>query len=328
MDTGHVLIIADFEGITTINEATDNNLYQQLYNNELLSIVESVCENGFFNIIVCDAHNKGDMIKLSYFENINPSAHIKIVSHLNNIPFNIKYDCAILVGLHGKENSDGILSHTFRFDFKEICLFNSAHKKYQSIGEVEIYCRWLGNKGIPVILVTGDCEAIYEANFYNPYRQVCCVKSLFQQNEFNNNYYYLYEKLKYNIDISLKLNWNHCISTDNEKVYVDFYNKDIFNELKKLNYNNCDDKLIFDNCSSFIDKLFILFDDINQAYTPIYESNIKFINKISPTLKNCFKNGISLSEISMLLNKSLSTLSYDDRIIITDWISKNVNLKL
>lgn len=76
--------------------------------------------------------------------------------------------------------SSGILPHTLRFNFQQISIFSDKLKSYIPIGEVEIYIRWLGSKGIPVLLVSGDREAAYEGNCFNPYRETFCVKSLFE----------------------------------------------------------------------------------------------------------------------------------------------------
>ena len=167
----HGLILADIEGIIGVNDfISDAENSKILYTREVKVYIDALLKNGVEKITVCDGHNRGDMILPDI-----ASQNIKLVSMIGNISFDENYDFAILVGFHGMGESPGVLSHTLRFDFKRV------YANDMPIGEVEIYTRWLGSNGVPVVLVTGDREAVYEANCYNIYRAVCCVKSLYQR---------------------------------------------------------------------------------------------------------------------------------------------------
>ena len=143
--------------------------------------------------------------------------------------FEEPYDFAIMVGYHGMGGQLGIFPHTYRFDIKEILVNGTP------IGEVEVICRWLGSHGVPVILVTGDREATYEANYYNPYRTTCCTKNLFQSEFICHQL--LYEKLLCSIDVALKLEKNLCLSHDTCIVTVEFYKPDVVGMLTDYEVN-------------------------------------------------------------------------------------------
>ena len=232
------------------------------------------------------------------------SENIQLVSHVKNVSFAEKYDFAILVGFHGMSESLGILPHSLRFDFKRRTVNNIP------IGEVEIYTRWLGFHKIPIILVTGDREATYEANCFNPYRNTCCVKSLFQIENIDKSL--LYEKLTLVIESSIKLNKEKCLSNDCDEVSIEFYQPDMADSLK--NYTKLDNKIIFKNCTELVEKLYHLIDDINEFNTKNIKKNTEFLKEVRELAKKLTKEALENSKAGDLLkNNNLLFLDENSR---------------
>ena len=114
-----------------------------------------------------------------------------------------------------------------------ICITQKGTPSY-IIGEVEIHCRWLGAHGIPVLFVTGDREAAHEANQFNPYRHVCCVKSYYQTQNAGGKL--LTEKLVACVNASMKLDASFCVSHDVDKLILRFHNPDTLTSLAEVGY--------------------------------------------------------------------------------------------
>ena len=216
-----------------------------------------------------------------------------------------------LVGFHGMEGSLGILSHTLRFDFSEVCIINEKTGMETPIGEIEMYCRWLGTHGIPVILVTGDREAIYEANQFNPYRHVCCVKSYFQTKHVDSTF--LFDKLTDSVNVSLKLNAAFCVSHDTDKTILRFHNPDTFSSLVDLGYKQENGGIIFENCSELINELSLLASHLQQINNENWEINIEFLKEMRNLAKGLDKEAMSKSEAAVALQCNLRFLDESSR---------------
>ena len=215
--TRSALILADIEGITNIYDLNDKLQYQPEYLNELKVYVDALLPHDVNRIVVCDAHDQGNhLFELSDYFN---GEDIQICSTVANIDFKEKYDFAMMVGFHGMNGSPGILAHSVRFNFSQFAVYSKRLKAEIPIGEVELYSRWLGAKGIPVILVAGDREATYEGNCFNPYRAVCCVKSFFESAPACRDA--LYRKIHSCVDFALSLDPSTCLSLDSCTAFVE-----------------------------------------------------------------------------------------------------------
>ena len=284
----HGLIIADIEGIIGIYDfMNDVENSKVVYTREIEVYIKAFQKNGVEKITVCDAHSAGDMILPRIV-----TENVALVSTVNNLSFDEKYDFAIMVGFHGRGEAHGIFPHTFRFDFKHIFIRGNP------VGEVEIFVRWLGAKGVPVILVTGDREATYEANCFNIYRDVCCVRSLFQSTD---DAQALYHKLAAVVDSSMLLDYDKCISSDEDEVNVQFCNPDTSKLLSQKGYLEKDGKILFASCSEFVEKLYQLIDEMNKINEFHVKINTEFLQTVRTLIKSHSREEVENSEIAHLL---------------------------
>jgi len=295
------LILADIEGIIGIrdfmNEAESS---KEIYTREIEVYIKALQDNGVRKITVCDTHNAGDMILPSII-----TEGVKLVSNIENLQFHEGYDFAIMVGFHGMSESPGIFPHTLRFDFKHLYIGDIP------VGEVELCCRWLGAHGVPVILVTGDREAAYEANCFNPYRIACCVKSLSQNVIIEPGL--LYEKLAKYVSIAMNMDFSKCLSHDDSIIAVDFYNSDIVEALAKLGYAYEGNRLVFQNSTDIMKRLPDLICNLNKIDDDFIRINASFLSEIRQLAKTVSKEDIERAGILALLNNTVITLDSKSR---------------
>ena len=308
---GHALIIADIEGIVDIYSLENIDQCCAPYTEEVSVYVQALLEHGVDKITICDAHDQGNLICASIIETGGATkGKINLVSRIKNISFAEKYDFAILVGFHGMEGSLGILSHTIRFDFKKIVVIDSQ-KRGVAIGEVELFSRWLGSYGIPVILVTGDREAVYEANCFNPYRQVCCVKSYYQTQMYDRSI--LYDKLAHSVTSALKLDRRRLVAPDNDKIVVEFHKQDVFEALIERGYKGEERCFKFSNCRSFVNDIYPLVTHLMEINDLILKTNVQFLKELRALAQRVPKEDLINSEIGPLLGHNLLSLDQDSR---------------
>lgn len=294
-----VLIIADLEGIYGVYDLKDVRQCKRAYLDELSAYVTAFLDNGIRNIVVCDAHDNGTLLceLPASFKNAN----IKVVSTIENIKFDQKYDFSVLVGFHGMHGSPGVLPHSIRFNFERISVFSRKLNEYVPIGEVEIYMRWLGSKGIPVILVTGDREAVYEGNCFNPYRETCCVKSLYEISGIIRTH--MFDKIHNSVSSALKLDYRSCVAEDVEDIYFSFIHEDVIEWLSQFNYSLSDNSLIFNSCSSFVDEMYTLIDRLIEFDKSVIESNKAFMRELRKITTLLDRSVFEHSEVGKLLSR-------------------------
>jgi len=296
----HGLILADIEGIVGIENFLDDvKNSKEIYTREIEVYINALLRNDVKKITVCDSHSKGDMILPRVISN-----KVNLVSRTENISFDINYDFAIMVGYHGMSESPGIFPHTLRFDFKHIRIGEIP------IGEVELYSRWLGHHGIPVILVTGDREATYEANCFNAYRNTCCSRSKFVKKE---DAGLIYRKLSLSVDMAMQLDKNKCLSIDDDETSIEFYNPDNIGTLETEGYKSKNGRLIFKNCTDIVSHIFSLVESMNRINAHYLEINSEFLKNIRELAKNFSREDVEKTNIMPLLRKNLMFLDEESK---------------
>lgn len=318
-----VLILADLEGIYGVYDLSDMNYCKCAYCEEISIYLETLVKEEIEHITLCDIHDQGNLLfdLRRRYEGID----LEIVSTVENINPNTKYDFALLVGFHGMVGSFGILPHTLRYNFTNVAVYSEKWKSKVSIGEVGIYSRWLAGKGIPVILASGDREAVYEANQFNPYRATCCVKSIFEREEVSK------ELLRYRIEqaiiAALQLDYNKCFETDDEKVYITFINKDFTNKLTDLGFRREDEFITYDNCFTFINEVYRIADLLIEFDKTIFSVNVDFLNQIKRTITSMGRQVFDESEVGkMLAGQTIYTMDATVRTNVLEQLRKNTDL--
>ena len=304
----HALIIADIEGVAGVYNLEDTDECSKKYTQEIEICIAAMLANGVDKVTVCDAHDKGNLIdpKVSQL-----NGNVRLVSQVNGIPFDCKYDFALLVGFHGMEGSPGILPHTLRFDFKEIVAVNPKNGLTVPVGEVEIYTRWLGSYGIPVVLVAGDREAVYEANCFNPYRQTCCIKSYYQTNHIGSDFFH--SKLSKNIFYALQLDKELCLSPDDSEILIEFHNPDITKALAGIGYQEKNGRISFQCCSDLVSNLYVLAEHLKELNREIWATNVEFLQTVRTMVQPINRADLEESDVGQLLSKNLMLLDSASR---------------
>jgi len=296
----HVLIIADLEGAVGVYDLAAHVSVRNLYNLEVESIIYSLKGKGVEKITVCDAHNQGNMLDYERLSSVG--AHI--ISQTWNIPFKERYDVAILTGLHGMRGGNSVLHHTFRYEITRVTVDSI------SIGEVEVYCRWLGGKQIPVVLVVGDNEAAYEGNILNVFRQTCCVKNAFVNG--NIEIQALYDKIDASIYAALKTDFRKCISQDDMPVFLEINDIEVYDRLHLK--EKVDNSMIrFESCSELMQRLPFLAKELNSIECCILDENFAFVKEIKEIINNIARESVTNVQIKTLLNKTPASLTREDR---------------
>lgn len=292
-----VLVIADLEGIYDVYDLKNIDQYRESYNNEVISYIDALVKNGVINIDICDVHDQGNL--LLQIPQRYSKANIRIISTISGINFETKYVFSMMVGFHGMAGSLGVLPHSFRHNFKQISICCDESRYNIPIGEVEVYSRWLGSKGIPVILVAGDREAVYEGNCFNPYRETCCVKSCFENNKISCNL--LFDKIQNSVYCAMKLDYGKCISTDNCPICISFTHEDQIDEFSRLGYRCKDKNIIFDSCSEFVSKLYDMVDIMIEFDKNTFTANLSLLKELRKLAPLTSRDTLINSEIGELL---------------------------
>ena len=152
----NIILLADMEGCCGITELTDTGFCREQMAEEVDFIIQSLKDLGDYTVTVLDCHNDGLNLKEYCAEK-----DIPFIKHVWSLPSDAQFDAALLVGFHGKEGSDGYLSHTARADICDLRLGQT------SIGEVSLLQNWLAFFNIPVIYISGDQSIENELLHYN-----------------------------------------------------------------------------------------------------------------------------------------------------------------
>jgi D-aminopeptidase len=301
----HALILADLEGVIGVYDLSDLDECSKLYTKEISVYVNTLIETGCSRITVCDIHDNGDLINQKKVSKCSEDVEIEFISQVSGLSFHEQYDYAIMVGFHGMEGSPGVIPHTIRGDIKKNSLRNNKNARIE-IGEVELYSRWLGSFGVPVILVTGDREATYEGNCFNAYRQTCCIKCSLQLNEIIDEI--LYKKAYHNIRLATRLEKDLCLSKDDCAIAIEFENTDVVDYMETKGFTRCEESVVFSDCRSFVDDIVSFMSCLNEAREVIWNTNMAFLRELRAMASYLKKEDVATSSVGSILRQGLLQL--------------------
>lgn len=294
-----ILLIVDLEGIIGVEDIfSDTNKSYLL--KEIAFICNVLKNNSVQKIDICYIHDGGRILKNEdLLENI-----CRIYNHISQIDICKKYDGAFMIGFHGKKYSGGYFDHTIRDDIEEIFYRNL------SVGEIELYGRWIEKQGIPILLVTGEDVAEKEAkNIESYFFSTKSITKKYKREELLEDY----KKI-----IIESINSKKVIKNCGEgKIKIKYINNDIAKYMKKCGYKVENNKVIFDSLDEFILNDVIWEKDMSSAYNKVLSRNIQF----SLYLKDNREKIINKQNI--LLNKELDLISQNDiEFIINNLLDK------
>lgn len=174
-----VFISADIEGISgvvskahTSSAGYDYQRARMLMTEEVNAAIKGACEAGAEEILVNDSH--GSMTNI-VIEALHPRA--RLISgtpkkHGMMEGIDSSYDAAIMIGYHGRMNSEGVLSHTNHGGVVSNISINGRDS-----GEFYINASIAGFFGVPVVLVSGDNVLSQEVKDVNSEIETVVVKT-------------------------------------------------------------------------------------------------------------------------------------------------------
>lgn len=312
MDKMKILIVSDLEGVVGVYDLIDPEMYSELYNNEIHVIIDTLISLGINDITVCDVHDNGDTINESYLN----KKGIKFVSKFWNIDTAINYDMAFLTGFHGMNNSVGYFPHTLRNDILSLEI-----RGLFSIGEVELFMRWLSYHNIPVTLVIGDSAAVWEANRTDPKVTPCMVKDIRLKDDISitNGY----KRITEGVRKAITSNSSSLAPCINNALYLKLINSDFYSEMSGA-WKITKEGLFFNSYDELVFSMGQLCKELNRIDQIVISRSRAFIHKVRPYLKSHKKGELMDSTIGPILRKDLITLTKEDQDIVNNYINTHL----
>lgn len=176
-----LFISVDMEGIGgvinyehTCEKGMEHEHARRLMTGEVNAAIETALEMGATEVVVSDSHyaipNQNIII-----EELNPAAYLingtpRPLSQLQGV--DESFDAAFLMGYHAREGTRyAIMPHSYHGKVVRELNVNGV-----VVGETGINTYVLGDYGVPVILVSGDAEAVKEAEQLVPNVETAVVK--------------------------------------------------------------------------------------------------------------------------------------------------------
>jgi D-amino peptidase len=174
-----IFISADLEGVNGIVAPEDveevGSGYQQarvFMTEEVNAAVAGAFAGGATEVIVCDSHNVSQNIK---WEQLDPRAQlIRGDSRRNSMVHGLdeSFDGLILLGYHAKFGTQkAILDHTF-----DPLTIHDLRVNGVSMGELGFNSLYAAEKGVPLLMATGDQALAAEAKAFYPEVETAIVK--------------------------------------------------------------------------------------------------------------------------------------------------------
>jgi len=154
------LIVADMEGISGIDALQQVSPFGEpgpyregcrLMAGDVNAAAEGLLAGGAETVHVRDLHFLGNNLRVE-------DLHLKVelVQELPEERLVEEYALAVLLGIHRRADNRGFLSHTLMPDLQ-------VRIGGRAVGEAELLAWWLGDLGVPVAVLSGEKEALAEA---------------------------------------------------------------------------------------------------------------------------------------------------------------------
>lgn len=160
------LIMTDIEGVTgvtTYPQAENSQLGKDMLMHDLLAVIKGIKNTGSHEIVVYDMHTDGRNIDMTQLDAdiqvvmgkpINGNVYRGVGGH---------FDGLFLVGLHAMSREPGaLLAHSY------LIQYDSIHLNGELVGEIGVEAYLAGERGIPLVFVSGDDKGCEEAECLAP----------------------------------------------------------------------------------------------------------------------------------------------------------------
>lgn len=174
-----IFISADLEGINGVAAPEDveeaGSGYQQarvFMTEEVNAVVSGAFAGGATEVIVCDSHNVAANIKVEQLD--DRAQLLRGDTRANSMVHGLdeSFDGLILLGYHAKFGTqNAILDHTFSPTMIRDLRINGT-----SVGELGFNALFAAEKGVPLIMATGDQALDKEAKEFYPDVETVVVK--------------------------------------------------------------------------------------------------------------------------------------------------------
>ena len=133
--------------------------------------VDAAVEAGATEVLVCDGHSNGRNVMLDL---LHPEAELmwgrqnRRLGQVDGI--NESFDALLMVGLHARAGTLGVLNHTTNSGVIQEVTANGL-----PLGEIDINAGIAGEFGVPVAMVSGDNTAVAQAKERLPHIETATV---------------------------------------------------------------------------------------------------------------------------------------------------------
>ena len=183
MSGARVFISIDLEGISgvcrpsqTAHGTDDWQTARRLMRDDLDAVLEGCFEGGAEQVVVCDAHDRGDNLGVAGL----PAA-VRLVSGTGlglSMMAGVEqgFDAAFFVGYHARAGTaEAVLAHTYTEEIAEVIVTGGPQGDLPT-GELGLNAAVAGAFGVPLVFVSGDDKLAAEAAAFVPGIEAVIVK--------------------------------------------------------------------------------------------------------------------------------------------------------
>ncbi|QSX05562.1 M55 family metallopeptidase [Sedimentibacter sp. zth1] len=302
----NILILADMEGIIGIYDMSDKDKCKSYMETEIKLLLDELISNDEFEIYFCDIHDNGETTSELY--SLYPT--VNFIKCYWNIDFKIKYDYAMLTGLHAKSGI-GVLAHSFRDEIKNVFLGERI------VGEIEVFINLLAYYKIPTIFVSADEQAMNEIPSYVVSTNIS--KSSLDKEKVKNNLTKKYKAYVKNLRYGLSHRDRAKYKYNSDSVQIELQDNNLLQYLEDSGIYTKSNMIYINDNVKIMDNLLKVANLMNTYYKNEY---VKLLKKLREKFRNCDFNNIKSKKMKRILSIPLQNLSLDDLKIVNAELEK------
>lgn len=292
-----IIVIVDIEGIIGIRKICDINQNVRLAYRELKMLIIEVQKYGWQDVYICNIHDDGTCLEKEVLEGMG----YIFVNGLNELCNKLEdFGYGMMVGFHGKRDSGGMFDHTFRDDIR------SVECNGKEIGEVGMFYKWLSEKGVQVVFISGEGYFADEIDNKN-----CIIHSMISFGRYNEERERFLTRLRKAMVIMKGSLINNKPEEEKTEVRLKLCSEDVYYIMKG---NECykvkTDYIYFESVDKFFREILEFCKELNKINRIIYKNNLEFISHIK---ENGYTQDELQEKIGGYLNYNVEYLNYKER---------------